>query len=71
MIIDIVIDEKELRRLIIDELARKLEGVTFMSDDINIEVKSKQNYRSEWESAAFRATLKVDTLSNVRPKPKI
>jgi hypothetical protein len=28
--------------------------------DIQIKVKSKQNYRSEWEIADFKATIDVD-----------
>jgi hypothetical protein len=55
------IDETILRRLVCEHLADKLGNVTLSPSDILIEVKSKQNYRSEWESAAFRARVaKID-----------
>lgn len=50
-------DENDIRELIKQDLEKKMPGVTFSFEDIKIEVKSKQNYRSEWESAAFRATV--------------
>lgn len=50
------IDEKELKELIRTHIARKL-GLELEDTDIQIEVKSKQNYKSEWESAAFRASI--------------
>jgi hypothetical protein len=32
-------------------------GIELSAKDINIEVKSKQNYRSEWEQAAIRCNF--------------
>ena len=49
--------EKDLTRLVRDEIERRLGEVMFKDTDIIIEVKSKQNFKSEWEPAAFRATL--------------
>jgi precorrin-2 methylase len=54
MRIHIEIDEQELKRLVINRLEE------IMADEINeknviILVKSKNNYKSEWEPAAFKA----------------
>lgn len=59
MKITVEIDEKMLRQLVLDRLSTMLE-VPFKPEDVKIETKSKQNYRSEWESAAFRARLEVE-----------
>jgi len=56
MKIKIEIDEKTLRGLVLDYLSSQLGELALSKDCLTIEVKSKQNYRSEWESAAFRAT---------------
>lgn len=54
----IEITEAELTKLVRDHLEellnRDLEGLT-----ITIEVKSTQNYKSEWEKAAFRARVSL------------
>ncbi|MCK5612612.1 hypothetical protein KAR91_62650 [Candidatus Pacearchaeota archaeon] len=55
--ISIVIDEKLLKELVIDYLERKLGSVPVKENDVKIQVKSKQNYKLEWESAKFRATF--------------
>jgi len=51
----IEISEKELRDLVDEHLRRKLGSCVFDEKNVVIEVKSKQNYKSEWEQAAFRA----------------
>lgn len=51
----ITITEQNIRDLIIKELEEKT-GQTFVAENLQIEVKSKQNFKSEWEVAAFRAT---------------
>jgi len=56
MKINIEFDEDELTRLIINKLEDIL-NVTLTPEDIKIEVKSTQNYRSEWEKAKFRARV--------------
>lgn len=56
MKINIEIDEFQLKRLIMDHLTRQLGEIPITLDRIKIEVKSKQNYKSEWEQASFRAT---------------
>ena len=57
MNLTIQLDEKDLKQLVCDELQRKLGDITIDASKVTIEVKSKQNYKSEWESAAFRATF--------------
>lgn len=57
MDIDIKIDESYLKKLVLQELQNKLGEIDLTTDDIKIEVKSKQNYRAEWEQCAFRARL--------------
>lgn len=54
--IQIEIDETTLKRLVRDYLGRQI-GAEISEKDIIIETKSKQNYKSEWESAAFRARV--------------
>lgn len=56
MKIQIELDEKGLRALVLRHLSEKL-NVELSEDDIVIEVRSKQNYKSEWERAAFRARV--------------
>ena len=53
------IDEIMLRSLVLQYLSKSLGAIAtlLVDEDIRIEVKSKQNYRSEWESAAFRARI--------------
>jgi len=53
--IAITIDEQELKKLIVRELEDKLGEVKVDIKDISIQVKSKQNYKSEWEEAEFKA----------------
>jgi ribosomal protein L25 (general stress protein Ctc) len=57
LIINIEVDENKLRSILRDYLQEQLGELKIDDKDIKIEVKSKQNYRSEWESAAFRAQL--------------
>lgn len=54
--VQIEIDEATLKRLVHQYLERQV-GVSLEEKDIVIETKSKQNYKSEWESAAFRARV--------------
>lgn len=54
--IKIEITEDKLKELVLAHLADVLDFPLKLSD-INIETKSKQNYRSEWETAAFRAVV--------------
>ena len=55
MKIQVELSESDLKRLIMEEIHRRL-GDAFDEAKVVIEVKSKQNYKSEWEAAHFRAT---------------
>ena len=55
MKIRVELDEKILRMLVIGYLEERLGSLSPKIDMIKIEVKSKQNYKSEWEEAEFRA----------------
>lgn len=61
MKIRIEIDEAALKRIIMKELRDSLGDVRLDEKKVQIEVKSKQNYKSEWEPAAFRAIYEDDT----------
>lgn len=56
MTINIQLTERDLIRLVLADLSNKT-GFDLTANDIKIEVKSKQNYKSEWETAEFRATV--------------
>lgn len=57
MRIDIEYTEKDLKELIMADLRDSMPGMELTENDIHIEVKSKQNYKSEWESASFRGRV--------------
>lgn len=56
MTIKIELNEKDLEQLVMDEIERRLGSIPIDTSKVTIETKSTQNYKSEWESAAFRAT---------------
>ena len=49
------IDETLLRTIVKNYIQSKLGDIVVKDNDVDIEVKSKQNYKSEWEKASFRA----------------
>lgn len=53
MQVSVSLDEKEIRRAIADYVEKQTR-VSIQPGDVKVEVKSKQNYRSEWEVAAIR-----------------
>lgn len=59
MKIHIEIDEKELARLVANRIYELMPDAGIKEVDIKIQVKSKQNYKAEWESASFRAMVDV------------
>ena len=54
MNVRVEISDKDVRELVRQFVSDKT-GQPVRLEDVKIEVKSKQNYRSEWESASFRA----------------
>jgi hypothetical protein len=62
MNVKIEVSEKDLRALVLQHVQSIVGCLPITPEQVQIEVKSKQNYKSEWEEAAFRATLNI-TLS--------
>ena len=54
MNVTFTIDKEELKNLIVRHLANKT-GISIDPKYLSIQVKSKQNYKSEWEDADFKA----------------
>ena len=57
MQINIELTEQDLKDLIQQKI-ESLVNTPIEKHKISIQVKSKQNYKSEWEEAAFKATYK-------------
>lgn len=59
--IRVEISEQDLKELIVEAIKTRLgsAGYELTPQQVQIEVKSKQNYKSEWEVAAFRAVCTV------------
>lgn len=58
MILHVSLEENEIRQILADHLSRVF-NVEISAEDLPIEVKSKQNYKSEWERAAIRINTQV------------
>jgi len=56
MTINISIDEETVKKLISKHIEELLGSRSFDPSKVHIYVKSKQNYKSEWEDAAIKAT---------------
>ena len=52
----IELSEVDVRKLVKSHI-ESIIGASVEESDVNIEVKSKQNYKSEWEQAAFRVKV--------------
>lgn len=61
MRINIEINENDLKKLILDYIENKVDHNVDLNR-VSILVKSKQNYKSEWELAAFKATYTEDMI---------
>lgn len=56
----IEINEQDLKSLVAVFIQEQT-GQSVSVENIKIEVKSKQNYKSEWEEAAFKAVYTKNT----------
>jgi len=61
MIIHIELSESDIKELIREKLCKDTGLADISLKNVKIEVKSKQNYRSEWEEAAFRGIFNLNT----------
>ncbi len=59
MQIEITLTEVDLRKLVVHEIQRRMGDVPLDRNEVKVEVKSSQNYKSEWETAHFRARVSV------------
>lgn len=59
MDLTIQLTEQDIKHLVYAEIARRLGDIKFEPSQVKLEVKSKQNYKSEWETAAFRAYVTI------------
>ena len=60
MNIKIEYNEQQLKELVKSDLQEKFGLELDEMDKIHIKVKSKQNYKSEWEEAEYKATLDIN-----------
>jgi hypothetical protein len=60
MHIKIEVDESTLRKLVLNYLEEKLGSVPLDDKTVRIEVKTKQNWKAEWEVGAFRAIYETE-----------
>jgi len=56
MKIDIEYTSEDIKKLILDDLEQKFDTAAIDPKLLSIQVKSKQNYKSEWETAEFKGT---------------
>jgi len=59
MKVTIEINSDELKRLVVAKIEETLGSVALDESKVRIMVKSKQNYKSEWESADFKAVYET------------
>lgn len=55
MNIKIELTEKDIKKLIVEHIRSVMGDVSIDENFIGIHVKSKQNYKAEWETADIRA----------------
>lgn len=56
--INIELDEDDINQAVSSFIHEHF-GVKIPAGDVKLEVKSKQNYKSEWEQASYRAKFLV------------
>jgi hypothetical protein len=60
MQIKIEVTEKDVRFLVAEYMSAKLGDVPFDEKKVHILVKTKSNWKAEWEDGAFCATYEAD-----------
>lgn len=63
MDVKIEMSEKDIREAIYAWIKKEI-GVGVDPVQVKIQVKSKQNYKSEWEEASFRALFAVSRIES-------
>lgn len=59
MKVRIELTEEDVKRLVRNEILDRLGDIPLEASEVKIETKSTQNYKAEWEAAAFRAVVEV------------
>lgn len=54
MKITIELSSDDIKELVVKELQRQLGDIQLDATKVKIETRSKQNYKSEWETADYR-----------------
>lgn len=57
MKINVEFTEQDLKDMVLARMRREMPDADIQPENVMIEVKSTQNYKAEWEIAAFRARL--------------
>lgn len=57
MKIQIEMSEEDVKKLVLEHLRTTLNNYEITLSDVNIMVKTKHNFRSEWENGNFKATI--------------
>lgn len=58
MIIKIELSEIEIRRILASYVNNEF-GISISAEELPIQVKSKQNYKSEWEEANIKVFVSI------------
>ena len=57
MNIQIEVTEADIKRLVIRELKEQLNIAELSEKDVSFQVKTKQNWKAEWEEGQFKAQI--------------
>jgi hypothetical protein len=57
--VTVTLTEKEIKQVLADHLNEKLGSLSVSPENISLLVKSKQNYRAEWEEAGVVYTNRI------------
>lgn len=63
MKISVEVNERELKTMVIARLRELMPDVPIEEADVSFLVKTKQNYRAEWEEGSFRASVEKHNYS--------